>query len=494
MGTVIPVSCVPLNHPSYSPTIQKKISVVLSKLFKSAASPDFDLNLRKMLIQGHTLWIGTKRIEFTLGSKKVFIQNWDGSKDQVDENFAKELRVIFKELVQHADDLGLVSGSDRSDASPKKIIPNQPSSSLTEKIQSKGYPIADVIGILRNLIDLAQIIATIEAVTSWLATATATIGSMIAALRLVQGSLSILLGSIKLVQAVKLYNESQKNHDADGLAIARRQIIGALLSIGEGVVWITLGMLFLSCPQLALAISALALAITILQYLLFYGGFTTDFIVSILTAHTTMKSLQNHYRVFETGILNNPNLSLEEKKSAARRFMERMMRVTPEEEAKIREKCTGNPASIQKRLEEKLSKKKAIMSRFGITDQLFADPKADLLTKMQEQFDQSVREQEAQQLLSIICLVVNAIGVPLDLSGINIEGIGKACRFLLLGVEKSVWAATITFGWIGVNGLYLLEDAFKLVRKIFPKKIAAESDLAVTRTALQRMPEMSAAS
>lgn len=441
-----------LEDQQYSPKIQKRAKDALVSIFQSHI-PNFVLSAETVLkIHGHTVDVSpTEKLEFVPGSKKVRVISRSAQTFEIDGKEAVEVRKAIKELQEHARDLIKICMS--SETQPDALPPlSHPTGDAIKTIAS---PVANSVGVLRNALSLLKIFSFLGVLIS-LCDKTSWIGPVVAYLRIFQGCLALLLGSIKFYQAYQAFQRAKETHDIEGMEIAKRQMRYQLIVIAEGLLWLTIGSVYLAC-------GATCPAFLPLQWVLFYGGFVLDSAVTIWMNNKNMQSLENHYRAFKEGVLENKNLTDSDKCMAAARFVRRMMKVTPEEERKIREK---NPADFEKRLQQKITKKRLIAERLGLTGGFLKkveeiDPTC-ALQEIQKAFNRSMAGEKASKRLAILCLIVNFTGLQLDLTDIagvlGLTDISESLKALFFGLSPDIWARLNDLLWVVVNTLYLFED------------------------------------
>lgn len=466
----------------YSPVFVKNTHEAIRNLFQSAQAPSVILDNHTALeINGHTITVshGTLKniIRLDPETKKVSIDAWNKT-FSVDGIEAKKFRQAIKELTHHVSDVG------RKDVLTGKQMPPalaDESSPMIADIQTIGYPIADTIGILRNLLSLLKGLSVLAVIPSWFVNNAQVIGSVIAGLRICQGILSLGLGGIKFMQAYQLYKSAEKKHDVEGMAIAKLQMINSAVVLLEGVLWSALGAIFLTCPQVGLGFA-------ILQAALFYGGFTFDSILTLIIVHKAMKNIEKQYQTFKEGIVNNSHLSAEEKQQAAVRFLQRILNVTAEEEIKMKAKCqikalSANTDKLQaqhkadqlfaQRMIDKIAKKRRVAASLGLSEDLYQQiqsGKVDACKKIQECFERSLAEQKAQKSLAAFCLLVNGLSLQLDLPEMI-----KEMEVLWLGLDPQIWASFNDFLWVGANAAYLAEDLSPhMITKLHQNEVSSE--------------------
>jgi hypothetical protein len=206
-----------------------------------------------------------------------------------------------------------------------------------------------------------------------------------------EGCLSLLAGGLELVQAIKQYREAVRVHDVDGMTIAKQRMVNGLILLTEGVLWLSLGILFLACPQAAIAYSVANLVLIVLQYTLFRGVFAIDSIINLALSVKNLQCTKKHRQLFEEGILKNESLNPTEKEAATRRFLDRFVNVSEGEREKISEKCHRLPSKIDKRMREKLTKKRLIAQRLGINENLLTGKSnAPVLPSVQKCFKKEI--------------------------------------------------------------------------------------------------------
>ena len=306
---------------------------------------------------------------------------------------------------------------------------------LAQKTITYLFPIADLIGVIRNLLDLILLVG-IMVLSPWFVQTVVVLGQTvlrsalilghcIAGFRIVQGCLSIAIGISKLYLALRAYQRCKENHDAASLAVAKDQIKSAVLNIVTGLFWISLGILVLSCPQAMIAATTIGIVFTVLQWTLFYGLFTSDAILSLKMANNSTQSIDRHYLYFINEILNNKQLTTEQMKAATKRFLERISKVSSTEKGKLLEKLHINlghnplQSEIETRMIQKRAKKCADLGRtLGLDPDSIKDilEASDPVSRVLESFETSRAQQNASKMLAIFSMIVNAMAIPCDFS------------------------------------------------------------------------------
>jgi len=519
----------PLRCSIYSPSFQKKAEEVLRALLpQEVLSQNPDIK-----ITGHKVEIGNIAFWFEPGTKKVFKSPKFDSDGRfvrgtaVTDTIAKSVRCAIKALSNHALDLGVIREPSRQivgraidhaasvikglvvSAPPSSPIPQPTQSqkiatkidSLAQKILTYLFPVSDLVGVIRNLIDLVNVIGAMVH-SSWfvqtvlvsgyeITKATLALGQCIAAFRILQGCFSLVVGVSKLYLALRLLERCKEKHDADGISIAKDQIRCAALNIVTGLFWITLGILVLTCPQAMIAATVIGIAFTVLQWILFYGLFTADSILSLKTANQNMSRIDRHYLYFINDILNNRNLTVEQMNAATKRFLERVSEVTRTERAKALQKLHQKlghkplPSEIDARMKQKRSKKCADIGRtIGLEPSSIKNIRnlSDPVSPILENFETTRAQQDASRILSILCLAINVLGIQCDFSTFaqffkvdHFEIVKRLGNLLRLGLGGQSCAIISDGGWIAVNAFYGLEDLpnqnliTRLFKKIGPK-------------------------
>lgn len=471
-----------LNHEKYSKSvIDDSIQSVFRSLIVQCGFQEqrekIDLDQFALSIYGHKVEILHKENDIykSIGvlslSQKTKDANTEGSAEVVQGPFAAQVHKAIKILKEHAYTLGLYN-EDRicKDIKEPSKITKTPSKPLSEKVQTIGYPVADSIGVVRNAMDLVKLLSFLGFICSFFAENEAKIADSIAGLRIIQGMLSIVLGIIKYKQNLTLYREAEDNHDVEGMEIYKKQMQNAAVVILEGILWILIGSVYFLMPPVGLTM-------TILQWGLFYGAFAVDSVQSIFISNEIIAHLEKHYQFFKDGVLNNKNLSDEEKGIASIRFLESLLFVTPQEEDKIRENNPGaSEELILKRLAQKQAKKRMIAERMGFTLEMYHKVKKQpeqAFAEIQLKFNEKIAAQKAARNLAIFCLLVNISSLPLDLPfmaavlnifvGVNLNWFNS-----LITNDKEamqLWAIN-DFWWVVVNGAYLSEDYGKITEML----------------------------
>ena len=458
--------CFPLHHCKYSSLIQNKTEDSLSCFFESAGdrAVEFKPSL-SIKINGHSVQVGEKKLWFTPGSKSVVIQEANRKDRQIEGKTAEKLRSAIKELQEHAAHLNLIKHSywdrfcsligrsisrtsEAISASPKPIAP------LTKNVLKHAKRMSTVIGTFRKSCGLAQFAMTLVGISCLVATLSSVLGVSIAVFQMIQGCLSILLGITKTAQSIKQYREAKSVHDVDGIAIFKKQIINALIVVVEGVLGLILGIILFAFSPLLIVCFIVALVFSILKYSLNYGAYTADSLVSLSTNFKTIQSIEKHQRLFEEGIAKNEKLNLHEKQKASRRFLERMVNVTEEQKIKICEKCRHFPLKIEKRMEEKLVKKRLIANRFGVDEKLLTEKNnAVLQAKVQQCFKTSIAAQEFSKFMGIVNLALNLLCIPLEVFSYT-----EIFKFIDFKSLNKVYAALYSIFTIIMDDLSLFRD------------------------------------
>jgi hypothetical protein len=366
----------------------------------------------------------------------------------------------------------------------------------------------DAVGVIRNLLDLIQVIGTLVSSPWFLETMTIAghtvlnaaylFGSIIAGFRILQGCASLVRGIYKLHMAVKAYNKCLKNHDVAGMEIARLKIGIAFVNILTGVFWIALGILFLSCPQLLAGGIALSLAYTILSWILVYGLFVADASLEIHVANKIMRSIDKHHLYLLHNILNNNGLTSEQMTAATKGFLRRFQEVSGVEKAKIREKViakfrtkvnretllSSEPDNIEElirlRIQQKLGKKRGDLKRtFGFgrkkMEAVLKDPNNQLVQNVLKCFEHHIAQQDASRFLNILCLALIGSGLLIDIpTGLSIAGVSNSeaknfCNVVQMGLPRKVLVGQNDGGWILINFFFFCEHILGRFTKFFEK-------------------------
>jgi hypothetical protein len=209
-----------------------------------------------------------------------------------------------------------------------------------------------------------------------------------------------------------------------------------------------------------------------LQWTLFYGLFIADSAVSLRASNKFRQGINKHYLYFVNEILNNKQLKPNQMKKAAQRFLTRISTVSETEKAKALEtlhKKLGHellPSEMAARLEKKRDKKSADLDLTlgldpSLLEKIIQSP--DPINQILECFEKTIAQQDVQKFMAIICLVINALGLPCDIPALR------------MGIDGSFWNITVGLGWGGVNGASAIEDMpgmgylTRLLRKIGSK-------------------------
>jgi len=397
----------PLQHCKYSSEISENAIDALSKIFKSSIDRE-NLEL-SVAMNGHNVQIGNKKLWFKPGSKTVIVQENDQQERSIDGKTALQVRQALKELHDHAIVLNVVEGERFPSVIPTKKLMATP---FGEAVKKKVCIASLVAFILLKGIDLSHTAANYFADAATLSIFVQIIGRCSASFKLVQGSLSLLFGTIELIQGIRLYRQAKAAHDAQGVTIAKQRIVYGIICLCECILWTTLGIIFLACPQAAATVGAINIACTVVQYIFQTVSFA-DSATSLALAVKTLKSIERYRLRFEMGILKNQQLTLEEKQIASRRFLQRLMHVTAAEKCKIAEKCHNLPSKIRQRLQEKVTKKRIIAARLGLTDDLLRETTdRDLFEKVKKCYQKQIRSQTFSKYLYVICSIANFLGFP----------------------------------------------------------------------------------
>ncbi|MBF8262638.1 MAG: hypothetical protein HW387_303 [Parachlamydiales bacterium] len=461
MSSITPISL------SYYQVIKKEHQEAFTNFFR-AAGVSSDVNeWTQLQIKGHTVTIMGTGINIQLTTEKtkeVVVNTFSPEEKHIKGPVAEKFRKAIKALSQAAsvlDEFGLLNESDF-------LVPEIQSPTVADKIVKVGYPIADFVGMLRNALSLMSLLfvgvvslsSEINLIIGPFATILVKVFFLefIAIGRIIQGVLSIVLGFIKFNKNYQLYQLAKENHDVEGAKIYKRQVIYAVIGICEGLLWGALGLLVVCNPAILAAVCAgeYVKGFSELGLALFYGGFGVDAILNWNVAYRTKKNIEKQYELFKVAVLNNPDLNEYEREEASKRFMRMILDVTPEEIAKIEEKYPAN--EVQKRIHEKLLKKRMIAARWGITPQLYQKAVRDEVsayTEIQKCYEKSIAGQKAQIALAIICIVVNIIGAGEFVKGINQDALGPATDGL----------------WVIVNFLFLIEDWKSWITSLCKKQV-----------------------
>jgi hypothetical protein len=539
----------PLRDASYSTPVNTKVDALCHFL-----GVDLSQNTSlKMKITGHRVDVGEKAFWFDSDSKKVlsepqFKENGTVIGVVLSKKESKTVRDAVKAISAHASDLevmkrevsalqfcgkaidAVANGATALIGSVcEKIHPS--TSETVSKPETRLQIVAnkikvwakkniltimlligiigiDVVGVIRNLLDLIQVIGTLVSSPWFLETITIAghvvlnaaylLGSVIAGFRILQGCASLVRGIYKLHLAVKAYKKCQKNHDVAGMEIARAKIGLALVNILTGVFWIALGILFLSCPQLLAGGIAVSLAYTILSWILVYGLFAADSALEIHVANKIMRSVDKHHLYLLHNILNNNGLTAGQMMAATKGFLRRFLEVSGVEKAKIREKVIAKfrtkvhrtallPSEldkieelIQERIKQKLGKKRGDLKRtlgFGRKnlEAIFEDSNNQLVQNVLKSFERHIAQQDASRFLNILCLAVIGSGLLIDIpTGLSMAGVSKSesknfCNVLQMGMPSKVLVGQNDGGWILINFLLFMEHTLGRFTKLFEK-------------------------
>jgi len=525
-----------LRGASYSPLLQTKADA-LSQFLPKGLTQDPSVKIK---ISGHQVEIGGKKFWFDPDTKRVFCQPRFKANGKVvgavlSDKESKIVRSAVKAISDHASDLGLMKKEESvlqacgnlictatsgvralvekgcKLISPKISKPESISCTqqrankidiLAQKALTILFPLSDIIGLIRNLIDMVLVIGTLTVFSPWfqetvliagkeILNAAFVLGQWIAGFRIIQGCISLIVGIAKLHLALKAIQRCEKNHDTVGLEIAKAQRNGAVISILTGLFWISLGVLMLACPQAMVAGTAVSIVFTVAQWVLFYGVFTADSLISLKIINKSIQSIDKHYLYFFKEILNNKHLTLKQMEDATKRFLQRISEVSEKDKVKAIEKLHKKlghkplPSEIEKRIANKCDKKRADLDRtlglnlIKIEEILKSSAPVGQVLKS---FETTIAQQDAQRLLAIICLAVNILGVQFDFPVfahlLNIDSVGivkSICTLLPLGMGEGSWGVTTAFGWININGLIFGEDVpslswfSRLLQKVGPK-------------------------
>ena len=493
---LLPPNTVPLVNNKYSPAYQESAQVVISKLLEKIGQSGIEPSELTFAFKGHEIQLfknGTDylTVKSSFKDKSVTI-NWKsqiGAQLPEDHelvihsrwleswfpSLASDLRSSLKELAEHHQ---LLTGKGPAFA-PRPFGPMQPlpGSPILEKMKciqpsekKMEYvtPLSDVVGVLRNLLDLLTLVVAIIGKVGHEITV------VIAFLRIGQGLILISKGLFALVSAWERYREAKQVHDLEGMKMARADMIDAALTIVMGAFWIAIGLLiviqFFHSGAGGVGFPDGSNVYNGLLWGLFYGGFTIDAALGIYSACRKLKSIKQQIKPLEE-IIQSKKLTDDGKRKAFLRYFRRMLNLTDEEVKKIREK---SPDNADERVLEKLAKKRALAIRaYGkenveliekIVNTATDDASLDgvlasfdvVIDKIQENISRVRTEQHFIIGMAMLCLVGNLIGLPTDI--IQNWGGGSS----VLGLDFKTWAKIGDAMWVGVNFLYLFLDSKRM--------------------------------
>lgn len=333
--------------------------------------------------------------------------------------------------------------------------------------------IADITGVIRNVLgllcDIGPLVDTVSKAGHALSLAASTISTVIAAFRIFQGVCSLVSGIKNLVAAVQEYREAKANNDTAGMEIAKYRIKSAVVNICIGLFWITIGIVSLACPQVALIVTV----ITILQWILFYGLFSADSFISILSANKKLSYIDKHRSYFEDYIFKNNQLSTDQKKSATANWLKRTFQVPETDQVK-----KTDSVEIKKIKTAKLARKTAKLARIlGIDHNRL---NAIIVSKNQLEavkkcFISTRGEQKASRFLAIFCLAINFSSLQLDgPKAISLFGGPDLSNMATAGLGTGPFWVGNDFWWTVINTLYGAEDGPGLFTKFFQRERKAK--------------------
>lgn len=312
---------------------------------------------------------------------------------------------------------------------------------------------ADINGVIRNVLgllyDIGPLVDKVSKAGHALSLAASTITTLIAAFRIFQGVCSLVSGSKNLFFAVREYRKAKENNDTAGMEIAKYKIKSAVVNIFIGLFWITLGIVSLACPHVALILTV----ISILQWILFYGFFSADSIISILSANKTLSYIDKHRSYFNDYIFNNSQMSIKERDSATANWLKRIFQVQETDLQKIKNKKTAKLARIlgidQDRLNEIIEN-------------------GDQLQNVKKCFKSTRGEQKASRFLAFLCLAINLSSLQLDgPKAISLAGGPDLSHMATMGCGTDRFWVINDFFWILINALYGCEDGPGVFTKFF---------------------------
>ena len=454
---------VPLIHRTYSPTVQGNAQNVIYKLFEKINLSGIDLSQITFSFDQHKIQLFKAGKSFlTIASnfnekvKSATIQWKSRIGEQPAEckelkihdgwfqSPASDLRSALKELARHHQYL-TGKGLDFSPASRALMQPLSASPVLeffekikpSDKVSDCLAPLSDVMGILRNVLGLAFAVSRCKE-----------LAVLMAAMQIVQGLMSICKGLNLFISSWERYREAEKLHDLEGMKMARADMIDGALNILMGACWIALGaliiILFIHSGIDGIEFSSGLNAYNVTMDALFYGGFTLDALLGIYSSWRKLQSVRQQMKPLEEII--HSKLTDDEKRKAFLRYFRSMLKLTSEEEKKIREKL---PDKAEERILEKLAKKRALSIRaYGkknvklieriVTasdDASLLDISASLdivIDWLQEKIFQTRCEQGFVILMGLLSAVVTFSGLPEDIDDAS---------------------------WLGINFLYLFLDS-----------------------------------
>jgi len=489
---------VPLVNEKYSSEIQEKSRGIVTQLLARIGCTRIDLNQISFTLDKHeiTLFEGKNKLlsvqsKFNEQSKAVTIQWTIGAlapqEKELNDALATDLRSTLKQLAQHHQFL-TGKGPDLIARSEKVTLPDASPTIAKMKpvVENRIAPLSDVIGILRNLLDLLTLIAIVVIKISDSAASSLSpivMGLVIGPLRILQGLCLIYKGIYAWMSANQRYREAEKVHDVEGMKMALADCMDAKLNVIMGLAWIAIGILsILLYIYGAPALIGGVMTQNSLMWGLFYLGFSIDAGLGIYSAIRKLKSIQKQIEPIDH--IKQSKLSVDEKRLAYLRYFKSLTHLTKNEVDKITEKVeaqidksqltdeqvkTIRNKKIEERILEKLAKKHALavrafgednvklIERIAANDELaMASVQSSidiLIDQIQENVSMSRKEIYFIVSMALLCLVGNVVGLPYDI----IANWGGPST--MIGLDLNDWAMLGDGLWVVVNFLYMFLDS-----------------------------------
>jgi hypothetical protein len=336
--------------------------------------------------------------------------------------------------------------------------------------------LSSAVGAYRNILGLVK--DTLQALLPLLFHVVDTVlhvitvfGMVVAGLRLLQGLLCTVIGIRNFYLAYNEYQAAKNADDPDAQQIAKKKMIGAVVTILEGVLWIVIASLCLAFPQIALGVGVVGIAVALLQFALFYGLFSLDSIISIVIANKIQSCIDHHYSNYVKNILDNEGLDPAQMTEATKRWLRRFLIVTPEEEAKLRKKLQKQhgekpllASEVQARIKQKLAKKRFDLQRtLGVSPeqlQMIIDS-PNPIEQAIACFKTTTGQQSASKFLAGLCLAVNFSGLMTDIpfvagmAGASDAQVSQITQYTTLGLGSAPWGIVNDACWVAVNEFYI---------------------------------------
>ncbi len=311
---------------------------------------------------------------------------------------------------------------------------------VVHRISEYGSLANDGVGVLGSALSLLKTALAIAMVSTSVFDHALVIVNVVAALRIVQGCLSLVTGSVALSEACRDWRHARDCQDSEGMVLARLKIVNALLSIADGLIWTTMGIVCLACPEAGIAL-------TIVQFALFYGEVIVDSACSLALTGKTMLSLRDNFRSFRLDILES-HLAADDKRAAALRYLDLIW-------------------EEKKALAGTREAKQAIARRMGLTEALYkkirSGEKRDALLEIEKSFNERMAEQTAALALTICCLAVSIFTLQVDLPSLS-----PALQGLSFGLNPDIWGAVNHVLWVAVYAALIAEDSpLHAIQKLF---------------------------